>query len=76
MCSLRGHAAAVLSVAFSPGGGRIVSGSGKGSGLFSEDRVKIWDVKIWDAETGTEVSAGSLGPLGLVCVDCFVLVLC
>ena len=44
VCTLRGHAYSVLSVAFSPDGKRIVSGS--------QDNL----VKVWDAETGAEVS--------------------
>ena len=44
VCTLRGHSYSVLSVAFSPDGKRIVSGS--------QDNL----VKVWDAETGAEVS--------------------
>ena len=44
MCSLRGHTTVVQSVAFSPDGKRVVSGSG--------DNL----AKIWDASTGAEVS--------------------
>ena len=44
MWSLAGHSAQVLSVAFSPEGERIVSGSA--------DKT----VKIWSAKTGAEVS--------------------
>ena len=42
--TLTGHTALVRSVAFSPNGNRVVSGSG--------DNL----VKIWNAETGAEVS--------------------
>ena len=58
--TLRGHSHRVISVAFSPDGTRIVSGS--------TDRL----VKIWDAETGAEVRSfvggrsGSWGG-GLIC---------
>ena len=45
MRSLTGHTDLVWSVAFSPNGNRIVSGS----------RDKL--VKIWDTETGAEVSS-------------------
>jgi WD40 repeat protein len=42
-CTLTGHSGEVTSVAFSPDGTRVVSGS--------------WDqlVKIWSSETGAEV---------------------
>jgi WD40 repeat protein len=45
VCKLTGHQEWVLSVAFSADGKRVVSGS--------------WDnlVKIWNAETGAEVSS-------------------
>ena len=43
MCTLAGHEDEVRSVAFSPDGKRVVSGS--------SDKL----VKIWDAETGAEV---------------------
>ena len=43
--TLRGHGGEVISVAFSPDGKSIVSGS--------DDKL----VKIWDSETGTEVSS-------------------
>ena len=45
MHTLVGHSYMVLSVAFSPNGDRIVSGS--------SDKL----VKIWDTETGAEVSS-------------------
>jgi len=44
VCTLEGHSDILLSVAFSPNGTRIVSGS--------DDEL----VKIWDTETGAEVS--------------------
>ena len=44
--TLRGHLHGVRSVAFSPDGTRIISGSDDGL------------VKIWDAKTGVEVSNG------------------
>ena len=43
-CQVSGHSRKVLSVAFSPDGQRVVSGS--------IDKT----VKIWDTETGAEVS--------------------
>jgi WD40 repeat protein len=43
MCTLRGHSDMVRSVAFSPDGTRVVSGS--------DDKL----VKIWSSETGAEV---------------------
>ena len=45
MHTLVGHSRMVLSVAFSPNGDRVVSGS--------IDKL----VKIWDTETGAEVSS-------------------
>ena len=48
VCTLKGHAYSVLSVAFSPDGKHIVSGS--------QDNL----VKVWDAETGGEVSRHTL----------------
>jgi WD40 repeat protein len=43
-CTLTGHSGWVHSVAYSPDGKHIVSGSGDST------------VKVWDAATGTEVS--------------------
>ena len=43
MCTLTGHSKYVRSVAYSPDGKHIVSGSG--------DRT----VKVWDSQTGKEV---------------------
>ena len=43
-CTLTGHSGSVSSVAYSPDGKHIASGSG--------DRT----VKVWDAQTGKEVS--------------------
>ena len=43
-CTLRGHSDSVLSVAYSPDGKHIVTGS--------RDKT----VKIWDSTTGKEVS--------------------
>jgi len=45
MHTLTGHTALVISVAFSPNGNLVASGS--------DDRL----VKIWDTETGVEVSS-------------------
>ena len=45
MCTLPGHSGSVYSVAFSSDGKRVVSGSHDNLG------------KIWDAETGAEVSS-------------------
>ena len=47
-CTLTGHSREVTSVAYSPDGKHIVSGS--------YDRT----VKVWDAATGEEVSHGVL----------------
>ena len=43
-CTLRGHSGWVRSVAYSPDGKHIVSGSFDNT------------VKVWDSQTGTEVS--------------------
>jgi WD40 repeat protein len=43
-CTLRGHTKGVRSVAYSPDGKQIVSGSFDNT------------VKVWDSQTGTEVS--------------------
>ena len=43
-CTLRGHSESVWSVAYSPDGKHIVSGSYDST------------VKVWDSQTGTEVS--------------------
>ena len=48
-CTLRGHSAAVNSVAFSPDGTRVVSASGNQQ---SDNTVRIWDVA-----SGKEVGA-------------------
>jgi len=53
--TLAGHSGEVYSVAFSPDGKYVVSGSG--------DKL----VKIWDAKTGAEVSSC----LGVRCGGCF-----
>ena len=45
VCTLAGHSDSVTCVPFSPDGKRIVSGS--------EDKL----VKIWDVETGAELSS-------------------
>ena len=44
LCTLTGHSGDVMSVAYSPDGKHIVSGSNDGT------------VKVWDSQTGTEVS--------------------
>ena len=44
VCTLRGHSGPVYSVAYSPDGKHIVSGSFDNT------------VKVWDSQTGTEVS--------------------
>ena len=41
-CTLRGHSAAVNSVAFSPDGTRVVSASGKPGK--NDNTVRIWDI--------------------------------
>ena len=52
-CTLRGHSAAVNSVAFSPDGKHIVSASGD----FRRDNT----VRIWDVASGKEVGASGPG---------------
>ena len=54
-CTLRGHSAAVNSVAFSPDGTRVVSASGDYRGG-SDNTVRIWDVA-----SGKEVGASGPG---------------
>ena len=54
LCTLRGHSAAVNSVAFSPDGTRVVSASGDYRG--GRDNT----VRIWDVASGKEV--GGSGP--------------
>jgi len=53
-CTLRGHSAAVNSVAFSPDGTRVVSASGE---LEKSDNT----VRIWDVASGKEVGASGPG---------------
>jgi WD40 repeat protein len=53
-CTLRGHSAAVNSVAFSPDGTRVVSASGQHGE--SDNTVRIWDVA-----SGKEVVASGPG---------------
>ena len=53
-CTLRGHSAAVNSVAFSPDGTRVVSASGEYGE--SDNTVRIWDVA-----SGKEVGASGPG---------------
>ena len=54
-CTLRGHSAAVNSVAFSPDGTRVVSASGETCEQ-SDNTVRIWDVA-----SGKEVGASGPG---------------
>jgi WD40 repeat protein len=46
--SFKGHTASVYSVVFSPGGTRIVSGSG-GPSMLNSDHT----IRVWDSQTGT-----------------------
>ena len=58
-CTLTGHSYSVNSVAYSPDGKHIVSGS--------NDKT----VKVWDSQTGKEVSfLLSHRPIVCCCVDC------
>ena len=54
LCTLRGHSAAVNSVAFSPDGTRVVSASGE---FEKSDNT----VRIWDVASGKEVGASGPG---------------
>ena len=56
-CTLRGHSAAVNSVAFSPDGTRVVSASGDEEDEDSSDNT----VRIWDIASGKEVGASGPG---------------
>jgi len=59
VCTLTGHSDYVRSVAYSPDGKHIVSGS--------DDRT----VKVWDAQTGKAVSVLVCHcPIVCCCVDC------
>jgi WD40 repeat protein len=44
VCTLRGHAGNVWSVAFSPDGKRLASASG----YAGHGEVKVWDATLWD----------------------------
>ena len=55
-CTLRGHSAAVNSVAFSPDGTRVVSASGQFDFGESDNTVRIWDVA-----SGKKVGASGPG---------------
>ena len=58
VCTLRGHSGSVYSVAFSPDGKHVLSGS--------DDET----VKIWDAQTGKEVSVLLCHRPIVCCVEC------
>jgi WD40 repeat protein len=58
-CPVRGHSGWVLSVAYSPDGKHIVTGSNDNT------------VKVWDSQTGKEVSVLLCHhPIVCCCVDC------
>ena len=57
-CTLRGHSGSVYSVAFSPDGKHIVSGA-------TDNTVKVWDV-----QTGKEVSVLLCHRPIVCCVEC------
>ena len=59
-CTLTGHSGYVFSVAYSPDGKHIISGS--------DDKT----VKIWDSSTGKEVSVlVRHRPIVCCCVHCY-----
>ena len=59
LCTLTGHSNVVASVAYSPDGKHIVSGSGDNT------------VKVWDSQTGKEVSVLVCHrPIVCCCVEC------
>ena len=52
MRTLKGHTAMVVSVAFSPDGKRLASGSGDDTNRYPP---RPGEVKVWDAQTGQEL---------------------
>jgi WD40 repeat protein/serine/threonine protein kinase len=52
LLTLKGHSAAVVSVAFSPDGKRLASGSGDDVNRYPP---RPGEVKVWDAQTGQEL---------------------
>jgi hypothetical protein len=66
--TFRGHTGPVNSVAISPDGKRLLSGSG---GHDPQRQLLPWEVKVWDAQTGQQILSlqGHTGPVYSVAIS-------